>query len=107
MAVTVKADNYNISMRTNDNYILSVDLGYDITNYTPTMNIKRSTESKVTDLSAYLTKSGSTGFIINIPASILSTLNQGTYSYDCVLDIGGGSKSFLFGGTATIIKGLS
>lgn len=107
METTVKADKYNIIVRTNDNYILNVGLGYDLGTAIPRMSMKRLNEQRILDLSDYLYKNGNNGFMINIPASVLNTLIAGVYNYDCVLDLGGGSKTFLFGGVATVIKGLT
>ena len=107
MGITVKADSYNIAIRTNDNYRLSVELGYDIQDATPRFSIKKPVEHRITDLSEYITKVGNTGFVINVPASVLSLLTNTVYQYDCVLDFGNGSKVFLFGGNATVTKGLS
>lgn len=108
MANTVKADNYNISMRTNDNYILTVELAYDISTAIPTMNLKKAGQNKKIEMTAYITKNqNNTGFVINIPSFEIATMNIGTYAYDCVLDFGSGSKIFLFGGSVTITAGIS
>lgn len=107
MGTTVKADGYNISIRTNDNYVLSVELGYNISSAIPKMSMKRPSDNKMVELSEHIHKNGDTGFVINIPASVLSTLSNGVYQYDCVLDLGNGSKTFLFGGTAAVTKGLA
>lgn len=108
MATTIKASNYNISMRTNDNYILSVELGYDITNAIPILNMKKNNQSTIIGMSEFITKNdANTGFIINIIASKIAEIDAGSFVYDCILDLASGSKIFLFGGTGVVTRGLS
>jgi len=104
--MTYKEDEYNIQARTNDNFRLSVNVGMDITDYTPIMKLKVS-DTQIIDFSSYIDKTDSENISIDISASALAAIGDIKARYDCVLDIGSGNKEFLFGGFMTITSGVS
>lgn len=101
----MESTDYNISMRTNNDFMLNVNVGYDITNATPKLVVK---SSRLIDWSEFISTSG-TGqeFIIYIKASDIKNLGAGIYSYDCVVDFGSGSKLFVLGGKITVVEGIA
>lgn len=101
----MEANKYNISMRTNDDFMLTVNVGYDISAAVPKFVVKSST---LVDWSEFITLSETTQeFIIYVKASEVDKLGGGMYPYDCVIDFGQGSKTFVFGGTITVVRGIS
>ena len=99
------ADKYNISMRTNDDFMLSVNVGYDIMGASPKFVVK---SSVFVDWSGFISLSGTPQeFIIYVKASEVQKLGIGIYPYDCVVDFGQGSKVFVLGGKITVVEGIA
>ena len=99
------ANKYNISMRTNDDFMLNVNVGYDISSAVPKFVVRGST---LVDWSGFITLSETPQeFIIYVKASEVDKLGQGTHQYDCVIDFGQGSKAFVLGGSITVARGIS
>lgn len=106
--MTYKENNYNIELKTNDDFRTSVTLDIDISSSTPLFKIKMSDTSTI-DLSEYITIEDENSFAINVPAGVIAEIGviKTGKQYDCVLDLGNGSKEFLFGGILTIVNGVS
>ena len=100
------ADNYNVFIRTNDDFNITVTVPYDITLLTPKFNIKKS-DGSIIDWSGYVLKTGLTTFIVDVKADVVNTVGVLMATYDCIIDMGLGSKDFLFGGNIEIVKGVS
>lgn len=98
--------NIPILARTNDDFSMQIDAGYTITGLTPKFSIKG--PSGDIDLSSFCTIVSATAFIIFINASDLTTtVGPIKAPYDVVIDNGGGSKEFLFGGQITVVEGVA
>jgi hypothetical protein len=106
--MTYKENNYNIELKTNDDFRTSVTIDYDISTSTPLFKIKKN-NTDVIDFSEYITIEDDNTFVINVPASVLEDIGEikNGKQYDCTLDLGNGSKEFLFGGLLTIVNGIS
>jgi hypothetical protein len=104
--MTYQAENYNIQLRTNDDFTMNVSVDYDITALALKFKIKRS-ELDIIDWSAYIVKTGAMTFTISVKADIINAIGILIAPYDCIVDFGTGSKDFLFGGNISIAKGVS
>lgn len=99
------ADKYNINMRTNDDFMLTVNVGYDITAAVPRFVVK---SSELIDWSEFISVSETPEeFVIYVKASLVESLGIGSYEYDCVIDFGQGSKVFVIGGKITVARGMA
>jgi len=102
----MEVDKYNLKMRTNDDFMLTVNVGYSIAEATPKLIVV--SNPKLVDWSSFISVvNATTGeFIIHVKASGIEELGAGQYLYECIMDFGGGSKAFLFGGSLKVSKGL-
>lgn len=99
-------ENIPIIARTNDDFAMQIDAGFDITGMTPKFAIQGT--SGVIDLSSYCTIVSATAFIISIDADIVkATIGALKAPYDVIIDQGAGSKEFLFGGQITVTDGVA
>jgi len=90
--------------RTDDNIKFSVTTDYDISSYTISFLVE--TRTGVVDLSEYCIKTGNTDFIVDVPTSIVSTL-ENAIRYKVGVVLNSTNKDFLFGGKMNIEKGIS
>ncbi len=96
---------FSLLLRTNDNFEINVDVGYNITAFTPQFVIRKNNVEN--DLSQYIVKISANTFTLSIHANIVEAIGEMMGVYDCIIDMGNGSKDFLFGGSITIIKGIA
>lgn len=95
------SDMVNLKSRTNDNFELSVNVGYEIGARTVKMMIDTH------DVSEFCAVSGDTTISIDIPAAIIKSIGAGIFAYDCILQIDSDNSDFLFGGKFVIGQGVS
>jgi len=98
------SDDLVLRARTDDNLKFSCTTDYDITGYSLSFLVE--TKTKVIDLSSYCVQTAEKEFIVDVPASIISSIgNTARYKVGTIIDAD--NKDFLFGGTINITKGIS
>jgi len=95
--------NILLECRTDDNLKFACATDYDITVYPLSFLVE--TKTGVVDLSSYCIKTSGTDFIVDVPSSVIATLEDALrYKIGVILDEN--NRDFLFGGRIIIKKGI-
>lgn len=108
-----------LTARTNDDFIIDVALPFPISTSIPKMKLMNYSDTEI-DCSQYIIIDSENSFKIDIKADDVLTLSADVLggdssigfgytqcNYNVYLDLGQGSKNFLFGGVLTIQEGIS
>jgi len=101
--ITKNSNNVLLDGRTDDNLKFACATDYNIAAYSLSFLVK--TKTGVVDLSDYCIKTSDTDFIVDIPSSVVATLEDALkYKIGIILDEN--NRDFLFGGRIIIKKGI-